>query len=70
MNYAIAYLAGIFLCSTIYWYVSGKKFYKGPLVEATIEIEGEDKTSSPPESGGNGLYEAPMDNHRKAELQA
>ena len=33
MNYAIAFLGLIFLFSTVYWYLRGKKFYKGPLIE-------------------------------------
>jgi len=33
MNYAAAFLALIFLFSTVYWYISGRKFYVGPLTE-------------------------------------
>lgn len=39
-NYAIVYLGGILAFSTIYWFVRGKKFYTGPIVEA--ELEGSD----------------------------
>lgn len=46
MNYAIAYLGGIFLLSTIYWYAQGKKFYHGPLVEAEVDIGIEGERSS------------------------
>ncbi|THV53655.1 hypothetical protein BGAL_0045g00140 [Botrytis galanthina] len=37
MNYAIAFLGLILGFSTIYWYVSGKKFYTGPVIEAADE---------------------------------
>jgi amino acid transporter len=36
MNYAIAFLAGILLAAMIYWFVSGRKFYNGPIVEAMM----------------------------------
>lgn len=44
MNYAIVFLAFILVCAMIFWYISGKKFYTGPLVEA--EIGEEDVASS------------------------
>ncbi|RQM08015.1 hypothetical protein DH86_00001361 [Scytalidium sp. 3C] len=34
MNYACAFLALILLSAAIYWYISGRKFYTGPLIEA------------------------------------
>ena len=37
MNYAIAFLGLILGFSTIYWYISGKKFYTGPVIEAADE---------------------------------
>ncbi|KAK3061781.1 polyamine transporter tpo5, partial [Teratosphaeriaceae sp. CCFEE 6253] len=37
MNYAIVYLAGILAFSTIYWYIHGRKFYTGPLIESSDE---------------------------------
>ncbi|KAL9592590.1 MAG: hypothetical protein Q9179_006562 [Wetmoreana sp. 5 TL-2023] len=36
MNYAIAFLGAILICAAIFWYISGKKFYTGPLIEAEI----------------------------------
>ena len=36
MNYAIAFLGLIFLFAAIYWIISGRKFYTGPLIEADI----------------------------------
>lgn len=39
MNYAIVYLGGIFAAAAVYWYVSGRKFYTGPLVEAEVAFE-------------------------------
>jgi amino acid permease (GABA permease) len=32
MNWAVVYLAGIFAAALIYWYISGRKFYTGPLI--------------------------------------
>lgn len=34
MNYAIAFLALILAGSTIFWYISGRHHYTGPIVEA------------------------------------
>ncbi|KAL9081415.1 MAG: hypothetical protein Q9159_007329 [Coniocarpon cinnabarinum] len=45
MNYAIAFLGLIFVFATIYWYVRGKRFYTGPLVETDV-VNGEDVGSS------------------------
>ncbi|KAK5167607.1 polyamine transporter tpo5 [Saxophila tyrrhenica] len=46
MNYAIVYLAGILAFSTIYWYVRGRKFYTGPLIEAEVDMAAEGERSS------------------------
>lgn len=45
MNYAAVFLVFILGASTVYWYISGRKFYHGPLIEAQA---GEDYE----ESGG------------------
>jgi hypothetical protein len=50
MNYAIAFLALIFFFSAVYWYMSGRKFYTGPLIEADI-------ADSPTPTKGDGLSE-------------
>lgn len=34
MNYAAVFLVFILLCSAVFWYISGKKYYTGPIVEA------------------------------------
>lgn len=39
MNYAVVYFFDILAFSTIYWFVHGRKFYKGPLVEARTDEE-------------------------------
>lgn len=39
MNYAIAFLGFILFCSAIYWYLGGKRFYTGPIVEVEIREE-------------------------------
>jgi hypothetical protein len=36
MNYAIAFLGAIFLAMLVYWFISGRKWYTGPLSEAEI----------------------------------
>ncbi|PQE07864.1 amino acid permease protein [Rutstroemia sp. NJR-2017a WRK4] len=40
MNYAIAFLALILIFSTVYWFISGKKFYTGPIIEAVSDDYG------------------------------
>jgi hypothetical protein len=37
MNYASAFLALVLLSALIYWYISGRKFYHGPIIEAQLE---------------------------------
>ncbi|KAK3712033.1 polyamine transporter tpo5 [Vermiconidia calcicola] len=39
MNYAIVYLAGFLFFSTVYWFVRGKRFYIGPLIEAEVHVD-------------------------------
>ena len=46
MNYAIVFLAFILLSAMVYWYISGRKFYSGPLIEAEIQDDEEASTSS------------------------
>jgi len=40
MNYAIAFLAAIFLAALVYWYAGGRRWYTGPLIEAEIVGDG------------------------------
>jgi hypothetical protein len=56
MNYAIVYLAGILGFSTLYWFLQGKKFYTGPLIEAEVD-EGIEKPNYPNELGSNERHE-------------
>jgi amino acid transporter len=43
MNYAIAFLGLIGIASTVYWFVRGKYFYTGPLIEAeAMSLNGSD----------------------------
>lgn len=46
MNYAIVYLAGILAFAAVYWFVQGRKFYTGPLIEAAIDENGSIDRSS------------------------
>ena len=50
MNYAIVYLAAILFFAAVYWYIQGKKFYTGPLIEAEIEGESQDADRSSEEA--------------------
>jgi hypothetical protein len=55
MNYAIAFLGLVFLAAYVYWFISGKKFYTGPLTETQF-VEGESRekengAESPSERG-------------------
>jgi len=43
MNYAIAFLGAILAFSLLYWFIAGRKFYTGPLIEADI---GEDSSQT------------------------
>ena len=40
MNYAIAFLGGIFIAAGIYWFAGARKTYTGPLIETEI-LDGE-----------------------------
>jgi len=42
MNYASAFLALVLLSAALYWYISGRRFYHGPIVEAQFEEEQSD----------------------------
>jgi len=37
MNYASAFLVLVLLSALLYWYISGRKFYHGPIIEAQLE---------------------------------
>ena len=37
MNYASVFLVFILGAAAVYWYVSGRKFYHGPIVEAQMD---------------------------------
>lgn len=36
MNYAVVFLAAILAFATVYWYIRGRSFYTGPLVETEV----------------------------------
>ncbi|KIW73982.1 hypothetical protein PV04_02055 [Phialophora macrospora] len=55
MNYAIVFLVFILLCAIVYWYISGKKFYTGPIVEAEIGDEEVDSSTSGVEQEKEGV---------------
>lgn len=37
MNYASAFLVLVLLFALLYWYIRGREFYHGPIVEAVAE---------------------------------
>ena len=37
MNYAIVFMAAILLMALVWWYARGRKFFTGPIVQATME---------------------------------
>ena len=37
MNYAVVYLAGILVFALFWWFVRGKNFYTGPIVQASMD---------------------------------
>lgn len=45
MNYASAFLTLILLAATVFWYISGKKYYHGPIIEAMGGSEDGDVSS-------------------------
>ncbi|KXL46620.1 hypothetical protein M433DRAFT_70896 [Acidomyces richmondensis BFW] len=44
MNYAVVYLGFILFVAFVYWFVRGKKFYTGPIIEAEVQDD-EDRSS-------------------------
>lgn len=46
MNYASVFLVFTLLVTLVYWYISGRKFYTGPLIEAQFEGSITDRSSS------------------------
>jgi amino acid transporter len=46
MNYASVFLVFILFASAVYWYISGRKFYTGPIIEARAEDSESDRVSS------------------------
>ena len=56
MNYASVFLVFILACAAIFWYISGRKNYTGPVIEAegydsngdaALAYDGEKKSEIP-----------------------
>lgn len=60
MNYAIAFLGAIFVFAGAYWFLGGRKFYTGPLVEA--EVQSLDSASSQGEAPVDKDFKEPKYN--------
>jgi len=37
MNYASVFLVFILGCAALFWYISGRRYYTGPIIEAQAE---------------------------------
>jgi amino acid transporter len=46
MNYAAVFLVFILVCSLVFWYISGRRYYTGPIIEAQAEESDSDRFSS------------------------
>ena len=46
MNYAVAFLGLILLAALIWWYLGGRRYYTGPIMEAVIVEEDVDVRDS------------------------
>ena len=57
MNYAIVFLGAIIIFSTIYYWIQGRKYYTGPIIEAEIEEDSRGERSS--EEGAKGEKKDP-----------
>jgi hypothetical protein len=53
MNYASVFLVFILACAAIFWYISGRRYYTGPIIEA----QAEDYDSNSGEAAGSGRDE-------------
>jgi hypothetical protein len=50
MNYAVVILVFVLLLSTLYWFIHGRTYYKGPLTHAHVEgghVVNDDKDGIP-----------------------
>ena len=54
MNYAVVYFFGILVFSTVYWFLRGRKFYTGPVVEEGTEGVPLTQSASVGNEGGAG----------------
>lgn len=53
MNYAVVYLGAILFFSMLYWFIRGKKYYTGPLIEAEVGEDSSQQTRSSNEEDFN-----------------
>jgi hypothetical protein len=44
MNYAIAFLGAVLLAAMMYWFIRGRNFYRGPVIEAQIVRDEEEES--------------------------
>lgn len=70
MNYASAFLVLILGAATIFWYISGKKYYTGPIIEAVggSESGGDADSDGVIKADGNGGYDMEKEKGRDGEV--
>ena len=66
MNYAIAFLGAILIFAAIFWYLTGKKYYTGPLIEAEVA----ENESGDIKNGSGSSGEFPRDEKKTGEIMA
>lgn len=63
MNYAIAFVGLISIFAAVYWVISGRKFYTGPVVETHIA-----ENSSPDSRDGSSEEHSQKEGKKDATL--
>ncbi|KAL8922806.1 MAG: hypothetical protein Q9208_004931 [Pyrenodesmia sp. 3 TL-2023] len=66
MNYASVFLVGVVAFSTIFWWLAGRKFYTGPLIEADVTKN----DSEDVEDGSRSESDLTREAQRPAEITA
>lgn len=58
MNYASSFLGGVVAFSAIFWWLAGRRFYTGPLIEAEVAKNGSEGIEDGSRSGSDLTREA------------
>jgi hypothetical protein len=57
VNYASVFLLFILGCAAVFWYISGRRYYTGPVVEAQAEEYDSNGETAAFEKDGKGVFE-------------